>query len=461
MTDVLLIYPFFMPRHDKSVFRFPPLGLAYVASGLRAKGHQVSILDCTFLSREEAMAGALSTHADVVGVYSMITMREDSLVFAKRLRNSAGLLVAGGPLPSSDPAAFLQYFDVVVRGEGEAAMVELVEAYLKGTSPLSEAGIVTRETGDISIASRGTPVRGIVRSPERPLEPDLDRIPFPARDLLPNQDYIRHGRMKHGYAITSLMSTRGCPFQCEFCSNVVFGTSYRERSAESVVDEVEQTLSFGYDRIHFADDVFTLNRERVHRICREIVRRRLHFGWECLGRVDSIDGELASLMKRAGCERIFFGIESGSEEVLRLMNKRITTEKARLAVEAAHAAGLKTGAFFILFYPGETDETVLATLQFAGSLPLDYLSFTMPYPIPGTRLFERVKNRAIRDWRQSFGLLFDHTLVFDADFSQAKMRFAILKGQVEFEIKRRLGGIAPAALKLLQKPTTILLRAMR
>jgi anaerobic magnesium-protoporphyrin IX monomethyl ester cyclase len=191
------------------------------------------------------------------------------------------------------------------------------------------------------------------------------------------------------------------------------------------------------------------------------VRRRLHFGWECLGRVDSIDGELASLMKRAGCERIFFGIESGSEEVLRLMNKRITTEKARLAVEAAHAAGLKTGAFFILFYPGETDETVLATLQFAGSLPLDYLSFTMPYPIPGTRLFERVKNRAIRDWRQSFGLLFDHTLVFDADFSQAKMRFAILKGQVEFEIKRRLGGIAPAALKLLQKPTTILLRAMR
>ncbi len=174
-----------------------------------------------------------------------------------------------------------------------------------------------------------------------------------------------------------------------------------------------------------------------------------------------MDRGLARRMREAGCRRVFFGIESGSPETLGLMNKRITPERARLAVCAARDAGLKTGAFFILYYPGETDRTVLTTLRFARSLPLDYLSFTMPYPIPGTRLFERVRDRAVRTWRQKMGLIFDHTLVFDADFSQAKMRFAILKGQAEFEIRRRLGALAPAALSLVGKPTELILRLMR
>jgi anaerobic magnesium-protoporphyrin IX monomethyl ester cyclase len=143
------------------------------------------------------------------------------------------------------------------------------------------------------------------------------------------------------------------------------------------------------------------------------------------------------------------------------MNKRITTARARSAVEAAHAAGVKTGAFFILYYPGETDATVLATLRFALSLPLEYLSYTMPYPIPGTALHDRVKDHITRTWRQNDTLLFDHTLIFDADYSQAKMRFAILKGQLEFALKRRLGKLGPIALPLVSKPTELILRLMR
>ena len=189
------------------------------------------------------------------------------------------------------------------------------------------------------------------------------------------------------------MSTRGCPFACEFCSNVVFGESYRARSPVSVVDEVEQALALGYDRISFADDVFTLERDRVLAICDEIRRRGLRFPWECLARVDSVDEALAREMRRAGCTRVYFGIESGNDDVLRLMNKQITAAEARDAVEAAHRAGLEVGAFFILFYPGETDDTVLETLRFAGSLPLDYLGLSMPYPLPGTALHERLRER--------------------------------------------------------------------
>jgi anaerobic magnesium-protoporphyrin IX monomethyl ester cyclase len=207
--------------------------------------------------------------------------------------------------------------------------------------------------------------------------------------------------------------------------------------------------------------VFTLDRARVGRICEEIERRRLHFTWECLGRVDSVDAPLARRMKEAGCDRIFFGIESGNDSVLALMNKGITVAKAERAVRDAHAAGLQTGAFFILYYPGETDDTVLATLRFALSLPLDYLSFTMPYPIPGTGLYRRVMGRKIREWKQPDALLFDHALTFDADCSQTKMRFAILKGQIQFEIKRRLGKAGTTAMKLFERPTDLLLRIMR
>ena len=257
------------------------------------------------------------------------------------------------------------------------------------------------------------------------------------------------------------MTTRGCPFSCEFCSNEIFGVSYRARSPGNVVDEVEQVLSLGYERIHFADDVFTLDRGRVQGICREIMRRGLRFRWECLGRVDSLDIDLAAMMREAGCRRIFFGIESGDDAILRLMNKRITSARARSAVNAAHQAGVKTGAFFILYYPGETDATVRATLRFASSLPLDYLSFTVPYPIPGTALHARMKDRAMRPWRQDENLLLDHTLTFDADHSQAKMQLAILKGQAEFALKRALGRFGPVVLPLLSRPTDLLLSLMR
>jgi anaerobic magnesium-protoporphyrin IX monomethyl ester cyclase len=220
-------------------------------------------------------------------------------------------------------------------------------------------------------------------------------------------------------------------------------------------------LQLGYERISFADDVFTLNASRVKEICEEIARRRLHFGWECLGRVDTFDHATALLMKQAGCFRIFFGIESGNDQVLKLMNKRITTVQARHAVEAAHAAGLEVGAFFILCYPGETDDTVLDTLRFATSLPLDYVGLTMPYPLPGTALFDRVGDRISRDWRPQESPLMNHVLTFDADFSATKMRFAILKGRAQFAIRRRAGRLAPLALRLFERPTDRVFRLLR
>ncbi|HUK78719.1 MAG TPA: radical SAM protein, partial [Thermoleophilia bacterium] len=306
----------------------------------------------------------------------------------------------------------------------------------------------------------GTPQAGL-EAPPRPFVKALDELAFPARDLLPNEAYIAFGRQAYGYAVTTVMSTRGCPYACEFCSNVVFGDSYRERSAGNVLDEVEEALALGYDRISFADDVFTLRRAHVLAFCDEVARRRLRFSWECLGRVDALDDELASRLRAAGCFRIFFGIESGSDATLALMNKKITRDQARAAVEAAHRAGLEVGAFFIVYYPGETEDAALETLRFATRLPLDYLGLTMPYPLPGTALTTRLAGRRRREWRQVGGGLLGHRLTFDADVSATKMRVALLKGRAQFEMRRRLGRAAPLALRLFEPATDRLLRRLR
>ena len=451
MSSVLLVYPFFRRSLDRSRFRFPPLGPAYVAASLRRAGHEVRLLDCTFLTRERARRLALAARAEVVGVYCMATMRDDAVWFARQLRGRCDLLVAGGPLPTCEPETFLADFDVVVRGEGEQTIVDVLAAHLAGVGLGAVPGVVVAAADD----------GGAVAGPPRPFAPDLDALPFPARDLLPNAAYIRHGRRHYGYAVTTVMSSRGCPFACEFCSNVVFGSSYRERSPQSVVDEVKQALALGYDRISFSDDVFTMRPERVVAVCDEIERRALSFAWECLARVDGIDRPTAERMRRAGCRTVFFGIESGSDEILRVMRKGITAAQAREAVWAAHDAGLEVGAFFILCYPGDTDETVLETLRFAGSLPVDYLGLSMPYPLPGTRLRERMEGRLTGESRPDGSLLMNQQLTFRSEFSAAKMRVAILAGRGQFVLRRRLGRYGPAAVRLTRAPVEALFRRLR
>jgi len=439
-----------LPRRDRSVFRFPPLGIGYIASALKTAGHDVHVLDCTFLKRKEALTKALAVKATVTGIYCMASMVENSFWFARRLRVHCRLLIAGGPMPSCDPVGFLDHFDVVVRGEGEQTMVELLRAHGEGSDLQNVAGIVFKRKGEAFAENRA-----IYSTAQRPFVEDLDRIAFPAREMLPNARYIRYGKRKYGFSITTVMSTRGCPFHCEFCSNVVFGGSYRERSPGNVVDEIEEALKLGYDRISFADDVFTMNPQRVLEVCEEIRTRGLRFQWECLGRVDTLDFPLALAMKKAGCMRIYFGIESGSDAILKLMHKKITIDMARSAVEAASRAGLQVGAFFILFYPGDTHETVLQTLRFALSLPVDYLGLTLPFPLPGTALFKRVRYLPEEN-RSGISIT-----AYSKDFSVAKMRFGILKGKVLFALKRKLGRLAPPVLRIIEPTTDMLLRFLK
>jgi anaerobic magnesium-protoporphyrin IX monomethyl ester cyclase len=431
MTKVTLVYPYFQPFRDNSIFRFPPLGLGYLAASLRSQAIAVELVDCTFHSREEVIEKVKRSNPQIIGIYSMFSMKRSSLELAAIFKDFCDLLVVGGPLPTFGAADFLDAFDIAVIGEGEETLSELVKCVEMGENFSNVKGIAYKDGGK----TRFTPARDFVRN--------LDDLPFPSRQLFDNEAYKKYCSKRFGYTITSMITSRGCPFSCDFCSRPVFGNSFRTRSPSNIVDEVESIASFGYDRVWFADDCFTLNRAHLIGVCDELIRRSIDVGWECLSRVDTVDREVARKMRQAGCVRVFFGIESGNNNVLSLMRKQITVEQARKAVYAAKDAGLQVGAFFILGYPGESDETVLDTVRFASGLPLDYLSFTLPYPIPGTALYERVRGNGgvmADDWEEpkSWGLI-RHKLLYVSSFSEGKLKFAIGKAHLQFYGRRFLG----------------------
>jgi anaerobic magnesium-protoporphyrin IX monomethyl ester cyclase len=203
-------------------------------------------------------------------------------------------------------------------------------------------------------------------------------------------------------------------------------------SAQTVVEEMKQIEELGYDRVFFQDDCFTLNPERVEKICDLLTSSDLKLEWMCLSRADTLTSNMAEKMARAGCVRVFFGIESGNERMLRVMNKQIDLEGVRSAVHAAKQARIETGGFFILGYPGETDTSLLDTLRFSSSLPLDYLSYSFPYPIVGTGLYTKVRGRITdSQWKKQRGQANRHQLLFKGDFSEKKLRFAETKGTIQ------------------------------
>jgi anaerobic magnesium-protoporphyrin IX monomethyl ester cyclase len=390
----------------------------------------VGLVDCTFESEDSAVRAVRGLNPSIIGIYSMFSLNTSAFRLARLLRDDCDLLVAGGPLPTIFPEDYLKRFDVVCIGEGEQTMLELGEAELKQRKLSSIKGICIRKNHEHGTAGEST-----TRTPARPPIRLLDSIPFPARDLFDNTEYREYFRKRFGREETSIITTRGCPFECDFCSRPIFSNHFRARSANNVVDELEQISGLGYDSVWFSDDCFTLIPSRVLQICREIKNRSLDLKWECLSRVDGFTLDMAKEMKAAGCERVFFGIESGDDGILRQMNKQIDVDQARNTVEAAAKAGLKAAGFFIVGYPGENDSTILRTIRFATRLPLDYVSFSLPYPIPGTGLYDKVKDRLReQDWRYSSWRLIDHSLLYDSDFSEFKLKFAIAKAAIQHRV---------------------------
>jgi radical SAM superfamily enzyme YgiQ (UPF0313 family) len=272
------------------------------------------------------------------------------------------------------------FVDGLCRGEFEYTVRDLALALSNGEDINGVQGLLWRD------------ISGIHINPDRPLIENLDELPFPDRDIVKIEPYqtAHYGGLKG----TCVCTSRGCPYRCTYClwPNTMYGRKFRARSPENVVDELDELENrYQAREIYFDDDTINFDMERLIKICQLIRQRDLHLKWFCQARVDKVDEELLREMKAAGCYNIFFGVESGSQEILNKIKKGITLEQAERAFALCRKLGIRTQAFFLLGIPGETRETMRQTVGFAKKLKPSSAQFAIVIPHPGTELYEECK----------------------------------------------------------------------
>lgn len=360
----------------------PPLGLLYVAGYAKAKTpHEIHVLDCQVeeVSQEEVEDRIRAIAPDVVGIQTLTFTVIDARMVAQAAKkaNPKSWVVLGGPhvhIFARETLAMPEV-DFAIKGEGEMAFTQLLGA-LEGSMPLDKVyGLAYRD-----------PVSGTIKdNPPAPPVEDLDSLPYPARELTPVNKYYSI-LAKHN-PITTMFTSRGCPYRCLFCDRPTMGRRFRSHSAICVVNEMEACVKLGIREFFIYDDTFNVNRKRVFEICGEIKKRKLDIAFDIRARADRMDEEMLKELASAGCDRIHYGVESGNEEVLEILLKDLDLDHVRKMFKATRAHGMKTLAYFMIGNPSETREMALKTIEFAKELDPDYVHFSVLTPFPATAIY--------------------------------------------------------------------------
>jgi radical SAM superfamily enzyme YgiQ (UPF0313 family) len=431
-----LVFPYFRTRAPTEVL-FPPLGAATLAAQLRRLAIETRVFDCTFGTFEQLRADLLGYEPDIVGVSSMVSLTRNTLRVAEMVRTSLphSLLVAGGPMPTVFPRRYTGRFDVVFRGEADLSFPRFCrDFFARRASPQTMGALPLDFYPGLFVPNHGLAVDNPTVHHD---EGELESFPPPDRSDFDHAAYQEAWRRATGSKVTSIIVTLGCPFGCDFCSKPVFGSVVRRRSLDAVFAEIEQLCDLGYDALWIADDTFTLSRPHLAEFCRRMSGRqatRRKMSWSCLSRVDGIDPAMARMMEEAGCRRVYLGLESGSQVTLDLMNKQVTVAEGIRAVHIYRNAGIEVAGFFIVGYPGEPVSSIEETFRLALTLPLDEISFNVPYPLPGSRLFERLGGPDEgRDWERENEV----TFVFASEIDEEWLRRRIGETMAAFARKPR------------------------
>ncbi len=445
MLDILFINP---PSPDDEIYIrdinrsgrrsrertiWPQTSLAYLAAVMKEAGCSVDIIDCIAMgmgwNELKTIMEERKPRYVVVGVITSIITND---LYTTYLAKSQGsVTIAVGPHVTSLPEETLKRYptlDYGIMGEAEVTIRELVEAVEKKQDLAGVKGIVYRDGDTIRVTEK------------RPFIENLDDLPLPLHELLP---ISKHRLPFLGSNYTFVLASRGCPFMCTFCRQVIMWERVlRTRSAKSIYDELAYLSGIGVNNIMFHSDTFTYHRDVVMELCDMIVSNGLKVRWCCNSRVDTIDEELLEKMAKAGCWMIMYGLESGSQEVLTNVKKglKATVEQGRKAVEMTHAAGIKVWGYFIIGLPGETKKTIKETIRFSKSLPLSLANFAVGAPYIGTEFFAQAKEKG---WLQS-----EEWEDFDQNYS-AIVSYPELSAK---DVKR---GILRAYLSWYLRPTGI------
>ena len=392
---------FVNPPQTASKYKFmgviaPPLGIAYMAGVLQENNIDVEILDASAedMDFKDVEKELLKRKPDLVALTALTPTIGRALETAQVVKETLpdSIVVMGGYHPTFNFIETLEdeNVDIVIRGEGEYIMLNLVQALENQSSLHDVKGIVFEDKNS----------KEIVVNPEAPLIQDLDELPFPALNLLPMKKYRLLDMDTH---MTTMITTRGCPMQCSFCSSAAMhGKKIRERSVENIVDEIEYLkTNYDIDTIAFMDDTFTLKKRKVMAICDEILKRNIEIMWGCTSRVDTLDEKLLKKMKEAGCITIFIGVESADQQQLDNMCKNTTIAKIENAFKIAHKLKIRTIASVALGMPGDTKEIMNKSVKFVHKLKPNYAIYSLATPYPGTRFYKEAFEKnliKIKDW---------------------------------------------------------------
>ena len=388
MTDLLLAHGYFLSLDaaEQRVMRpHPPLGLLYLSSHLKRKGVRVGVFDGTFRTIEDFSNTLDRERPPIVGIAVNLMTKRNALTMIAIARRRGAKVIIGGPDPPHHAASYLDAgADVVVIGEGEQTLEELIAAFRSTNPDLSAiAGIVFR-------AADGA----IVRTPARALLSDLDSQPHPDRDAIDLPMYLNAWRERHGVGTVSLITARGCPYTCTWCSRSVFGETHRRRSVAHVADEVEAIVDrYHPERLWYADDVFAIHRHWTISYAQELERRKIRLPFECISRAERIDDDVAGALASLGCFRVWIGSESGSQRILDAMKRKVSVDQVQDTAARLRRHGIEVGMFIMLGYDGEQMADLRATVDHLKHTSPDVFLTTVSYPIKGTPYYDQVADR--------------------------------------------------------------------
>jgi radical SAM superfamily enzyme YgiQ (UPF0313 family) len=395
---LLLTHGYFIqedPKELQIMKPYPPLGLLYISSYLKSKGHSVELFDSTFHLRQDLISRLQVGSPGILGIYSNLLTRSTVLEIIRAAKESGWKVVLGGPEPSNYVAEYLSSgADVIVNGEGEITLEELIPVLVSGNS-----GDLCRVNG---IAFRDE-TGSICETPPRPLIPNIDSLPWPDRESIDISRYMDAWRRHHGTGSVSLIAARGCAYHCRWCSHSVYGKTHRRRRPDCVADEVEWLLTrYHPDMLWMADDVFTVHPGWLFKYADEIKRRNLLIPFECITRADRMNEKVADALAEIRCFRVWIGSESGSQPILDAMERGVTVEEVQQAVHLCKERGIQTGMFLMWGYLGEELADIEATIEHVKRSNPDIFLTTVAYPIKGTDYFSDASPSLAPDkkWQQ-------------------------------------------------------------
>lgn len=439
--DLALVNPFQLVR-DPIERRYGepyfPLGPLYVAARARSKGWNVKLFDGMFTSDAVPFKKFLEQEQPgVIGFYTMNTIKATTLDWISRAKNSQrGLIIAGGPDASSDPEPYLKAgADGVLVGEGEDAILEILEAAQRGrwkdAAALSGVPGMVRANGN-----------GDASSPRRDRLTHLDEFPFPAWDLLDLQPYRHLWMRRRGISAMSLIAGRGCPFRCTWCAKPVLDKKFITRSVENVIAELlwlKRNFNPSYLRI--VDDVFVMDRRWALKFCEEVVRANAVIPFECLARVDLVNEEMLAALKRAGCRKIFYGVESGSQKILDAMKKGTQIHQIKATAKLMHRLGIKMHAYLMFGYPGEEYRDIWKTIRLVEETVPHSAGVTVTYPIKGTEFYNQVRHEFLESNQWTYSN--QNLSAFRTRYPSWVYRWATRLTQTRLQLAQVFKGLAP------------------